>query len=549
MRNKNKQYISSMPKYGLGSWLKGAVSDVKDFASNNWTAAISPIAGIGALTSGESANEFTESNAGLIGTGAGAALGMAVGNPMLGAQIGSQIGGGVQQRYQQGIDNQQMLTAQGKAGSRLLGQQRLQQYNNSRGYNYTPTYKHGGILNSYQNGGGVGNINPITQAYAQYEAYKQPADSAMRANFPELNNIIANAPTNKADRVNHMDSAAIANPGMYLKDLSNHLTPEQVSNLESSRKRVVDLTGDNLRGTGPEADAYGVRNVLMPSRANVTRKYDGEIKARYNVGYDPATEGYTRTDIPFKSGGKMYAKGGSTYHAVKANETSGDDPKYPINSASDVKDAWKLRNHAKGLNISQETLNNRIKRQANKYDVDLNTNNKSMGGKLNHYSHRDSTQRDNSLYDIKRAKELGYTKGANGHMPSRDYITGRILKDLQHPTIDKALEYDRKAGYIPYLKDGSAYTNLMEDITNNKDGSFILPPVDIRPKVNAPTSKPFAGGGSIQELTKFNPDITAYQSGGSTHETSPYGGIPLKGVGSVEHGEVRYGDYIFSNRF
>lgn len=52
------------------------------------------------------------------------------------------------------------------------------------------------------------------------------------------------------------------------------------------------------------------------------------------------------------------------YYAVKASETSGDQPKYPINNCKDVKDAWKLRSHGKGLTISVEQLESRIKRRA-----------------------------------------------------------------------------------------------------------------------------------------------------------------------------------------
>lgn len=52
------------------------------------------------------------------------------------------------------------------------------------------------------------------------------------------------------------------------------------------------------------------------------------------------------------------------YYAVKASETSGNSPKYPINNCNDVKDAWKLRSHGKGLKISQDQLENRIKRRA-----------------------------------------------------------------------------------------------------------------------------------------------------------------------------------------
>ena len=31
-------------------------------------------------------------------------------------------------------------------------------------------------------------------------------------------------------------------------------------------------------------------------------------------------------------------------------------------------------------------------------------------------------------YDTKTAKKLGYTRGAEGHLPTRDYRTGMILK-------------------------------------------------------------------------------------------------------------------------
>lgn len=52
------------------------------------------------------------------------------------------------------------------------------------------------------------------------------------------------------------------------------------------------------------------------------------------------------------------------YYAVKASETSGNEPKYPINNCNDVKDAWKLRSHGKGLKISKDQLESRIKRRA-----------------------------------------------------------------------------------------------------------------------------------------------------------------------------------------
>jgi hypothetical protein len=54
----------------------------------------------------------------------------------------------------------------------------------------------------------------------------------------------------------------------------------------------------------------------------------------------------------------------------------------------------------------------------------------------------------------------------------------------------------------------------------------------------------FANGGYLQ--TPIN-DPIVYQNGG-THEENSLGGIPIGQNASVEEGEVRHGDYIFSNR-
>ena len=69
------------------------------------------------------------------------------------------------------------------------------------------------------------------------------------------------------------------------------------------------------------------------------------------------------------------------------------------------------------------------------------------------------------LYDIERAKELGYTPDSTGHMPSRDYETGRILKSPAHPTFQKALDEDANLGYMPLVDiQGNVYTIHPEDI-------------------------------------------------------------------------------------
>ena len=57
-----------------------------------------------------------------------------------------------------------------------------------------------------------------------------------------------------------------------------------------------------------------------------------------------------------------------------------------------------------------------------------------------------------------------------------------------------------------------------------------------------------SNGGGINQSSGL-PNVTMYKNGG-THQQNPLGGVPLGKTGnSVEEGEVRFGDYIFSNRF
>lgn len=60
-----------------------------------------------------------------------------------------------------------------------------------------------------------------------------------------------------------------------------------------------------------------------------------------------------------------------TWHAVPPEDTSGDEPKFPIESCSDVQDAWQLRGHAEGLKIDQSTLENRIQSRAESLDCEV----------------------------------------------------------------------------------------------------------------------------------------------------------------------------------
>lgn len=72
---------------------------------------------------------------------------------------------------------------------------------------------------------------------------------------------------------------------------------------------------------------------------------------------------------------------------------------------------------------------------------------------------------DDGSYNYKGAYEAGLEPvevDNNGvkeyHLPSRNPITGEILKSRNHPTFNEAIREEIKLGYIPYEKDGKIYT-------------------------------------------------------------------------------------------
>lgn len=116
-------------------------------------------------------------------------------------------------------------------------------------------------------------------------------------------------------------------------------------------KQVSDIV-DNIVNHCAET------NITCPSReVLLSRSLDSLKDKAIDLGLELKDEEEEDEDADIEDAKKEY-------YAVKASETSGDEPKYPINNCSDVSDAWKLRAHGKGLKISQETLENRIKRRA-----------------------------------------------------------------------------------------------------------------------------------------------------------------------------------------
>jgi hypothetical protein len=65
---------------------------------------------------------------------------------------------------------------------------------------------------------------------------------------------------------------------------------------------------------------------------------------------------------------------------------------------------------------------------------------------------------EGSGYDYKRAKELNYKRDEKGHLPTRDYKTGMILKGKKHKTFSKGVQEDFKKGYQLKKKGDRYYT-------------------------------------------------------------------------------------------
>ena len=152
----------------------------------------------------------------------------------------------------------------------------------------------------------------------------------------------------------------------------------------------------------------------------------------------------------------------------------------------------------------------------------------------------DGTSMYKGGYQLDKAKEI-YTPDETGHLPSVDYRTGVWLKDKDYPTAWKELMQTQ------------LNTSLSKELGHpilNINGRLQYPKGYAQGgMINslACGGKLKAMGGKLESSDKID-GISIYKNGG-THEQSPLGGIPIGNKGRVEEGEVRFGNYIFSNRF
>ena len=62
-------------------------------------------------------------------------------------------------------------------------------------------------------------------------------------------------------------------------------------------------------------------------------------------------------------------------------------------------------------------------------------------------------------YDYRTAKAAGIKEGSDGHWPSREPKSGRLLKGRKHKTFEKGVKADKALGYeIEKRADGRYYT-------------------------------------------------------------------------------------------
>lgn len=213
------------------------------------------------------------------------------------------------------------------------------------------------------------------------------------------------------------------------------------------------------------------------------------------------------------------------------------------------------------------------------------------GGKMSNLPQGKATMKDVKMYQSKYPEEMvmgrqvEYEHTKNKHLADR--IAADHIKDFEKMTggagyyqglKDSGLTDELKCGgMMKYSKGGGLsrskdygskkkpYPSVKLSDFAGGDRSYPIPTKadavdalrlaglhgrsDVKSKVykKYPGLKKKAAGGPMEE-TRYNPDITYFATGG-LHNENPNGGINIGNKGLVEQGEVKYGNFIFSNRF
>ena len=107
------------------------------------------------------------------------------------------------------------------------------------------------------------------------------------------------------------------------------------------------------------------------------------------------------------------------------------------------------RKASRGVEIGGEMMSNKDKRRYERSERKIK---KAEGTK------REEKVRGRYGYNYKAADAEGITPDETGHMPSRNEVTGEILKGRKHPTIYKTKKVERALGYRIKRRDGKMYS-------------------------------------------------------------------------------------------
>jgi len=107
---------------------------------------------------------------------------------------------------------------------------------------------------------------------------------------------------------------------------------------------------------------------------------------------------------------------------------------------------------------------------------------------------------EGSGYDYKRAKELDYKRDDKGHLPTRDYKTGMILKGKKHESFSKGIQEDFKKGYQLKKKGDRYYTIKSKKEFNKLREKASLPHVSQSLKIGGITGCPHRENGVKSDI-------------------------------------------------
>lgn len=137
------------------------------------------------------------------------------------------------------------------------------------------------------------------------------------------------------------------------------------------------------------------------------------------------------------------------------------------------------------------------------------------------------------------APGIGTSIGAQLGGQAGGLVQNGYMQDQQQ------LEADKQQSITQAINQYQAKPNPMYGANFANGG--ILNSYQCGGKMMACGGKMKANGGMVEAANGLD-NVTVYANGG-THQTNPNGGITIGNRGQVEQGEVRYKDYIFSNRF